>query len=70
MAAPARTSPVIIARLNREINAILTTPDMREAMMLQSFVAEPSSPADLVRQIGGDLKKWRSIVAAAGSAKP
>ena len=42
-----------------EMNAILTTPDMREAMMQESFVAEPSSPAALAGRISADLEKWR-----------
>jgi tripartite-type tricarboxylate transporter receptor subunit TctC len=68
MAAPAGTPPDIVAKLSGELNAVLTTPDVREAMMRESFVAEPSSPSGLAARISADLEKWRDIVAAARSA--
>jgi tripartite-type tricarboxylate transporter receptor subunit TctC len=68
MAAPAGTSPDIIAKLSSELNAVLTTPDVREAMMHESFIAEPSSPSGLAGRISADLEKWRGIVAAARAA--
>ncbi len=69
MAAPAGTPPKIIARLNSELVALLNTADMRDAMLRQSFVAEPCSPDALASRIEADLVKWRDIVATAGSAK-
>jgi tripartite-type tricarboxylate transporter receptor subunit TctC len=70
IAAPAGTSLGIIAKLNSELTAILTAPDMRDAMMRQSFVAEPSSPDALARRISADLEKWRKVVAVAASSTP
>jgi tripartite-type tricarboxylate transporter receptor subunit TctC len=63
MAAPAHTPPPIIARLNSELVSILSTADMREDMLRQSFVAESSSPEALARRIAADMDKWRSVVA-------
>ena len=68
MAAPAGTPRDIVGKLNSEINAVLATPDMQDAMMRESFVAEPSSPAALANRIGADMEKWRSVVAAARTA--
>jgi tripartite-type tricarboxylate transporter receptor subunit TctC len=70
IAAPAGTSPSIVARLNSELAAILTAPDMRDALMRQSFVAEPSSPDALSRRISADLEKWREVVSTAASVTP
>lgn len=70
MAAPARTPPDIVAKLNAALVSILNSADMREAMLRQSFVAESSSPEALAHRIGADMEKWRPIVAAAGPAKP
>jgi tripartite-type tricarboxylate transporter receptor subunit TctC len=68
MAAPAGTPPDIIGKLNREISAVLATLDTRDAMMRESFIAEPSSSADLASRIGADMEKWRSVVATARAA--
>lgn len=70
IAAPAGTSPAIIASLNSELAAILNAPDMRDALMRQSFVAEPSSPDALSRRISADLEKWRNVVSTAASVTP
>jgi tripartite-type tricarboxylate transporter receptor subunit TctC len=63
MAAPANTPPPIIARLNRELVSILSTADMREDMLRQSFLAESSSPEALAGRIAVDMDKWRGVVA-------
>jgi tripartite-type tricarboxylate transporter receptor subunit TctC len=68
MAAPAGTPPNIVAKLSSELNAVLTTPDVCEAMMRESFIAEPSSPSGLASRISADLEKWRGIVANARAA--
>jgi tripartite-type tricarboxylate transporter receptor subunit TctC len=67
-AAPAGTPADIVTKLNSEINVILATPDMHDAMMRESFVAEPSSSAALAGRISADMEKWRSVVAAARAA--
>ncbi len=69
MAAPAGTPPQIVARLNSELVALLNTAEMREAILRQSFIAEPSSPDALGQRVEADMTKWRDIVARAGSAK-
>jgi tripartite-type tricarboxylate transporter receptor subunit TctC len=70
MAAPQRTPPDIVAKLNGALVSMLSSADMREAMLRQSFVAESSSPDALASRIGADMEKWRPIVAAAGPATP
>lgn len=65
MAAPAGTPPAIVAKLNSELGAVLTSPETRDAMMRESYIAEPSAPGELASRIKGDLEKWRTIVAAA-----
>jgi tripartite-type tricarboxylate transporter receptor subunit TctC len=68
MAAPAGTRSEIVGMLNSEINTVLATADTRDAMMRESFVAEPSSPAALAGRIAADMEKWRTVVAAARAA--
>lgn len=66
MAAPVGTPPAIIAKLNREMTAVLSSPDIREALLKHGTVAEPGPPADLARQIETDLKKWRDVAVKVG----
>ncbi len=66
MAAPAGTSPIIIAKLNREVTAFLNAPEAREALAQQGFLPEPGPPSYLAGRIGGDLRKWKNVVAQSG----
>ena len=64
--APAATSPAIIARLNREIGAVLADPDVRAAFAKHGVEPEASSPAALGARIRADLLKWREVITTAG----
>ncbi len=66
IAAPVGTSPALVAKLNREITAILTSMEVRDALLKQGMVAEPGLPADLARRIEADLKKWGDLVTNVG----
>ena len=68
MAAPAGVPSKVAGKITREISDILSTTDMRDAMMHESFVVEPSSPADLAGRIGAGMEKWRNVVTAARAA--
>jgi tripartite-type tricarboxylate transporter receptor subunit TctC len=63
VAAPAGTPPGVVARLNREITAILNEPDTKAAFAQQAFVTEPGPPDYLAGRIGGDPKLWQAVVA-------
>jgi tripartite-type tricarboxylate transporter receptor subunit TctC len=64
--APAAVSPAIVARLNREVTAILNEPDVRAALAKQGVEAEPGSSEALGARIRDDLKKWRDVITSAG----
>jgi tripartite-type tricarboxylate transporter receptor subunit TctC len=66
IAAPAGTPAPIIARLNREVTAILAEPDTIKALALQGVQAESSTPEALDARIRADIEKWRDVVAKAG----
>jgi len=63
---PAATPAAIVSRLNREIKAILATPEGKEAMMKQGVDAETSTPEELHARIGTEIAKWRDIIAKYG----
>jgi tripartite-type tricarboxylate transporter receptor subunit TctC len=63
---PSATPPVIIARLNREVRALLKEPETLAAFAQQGVDAEPSTPEELAHRIKADVAKWRDVVAGAG----
>jgi tripartite-type tricarboxylate transporter receptor subunit TctC len=64
--APAAVSPAIVARLNREVGAVLADPKVRATFAKNGIEAEASSPAALGARIRADLIKWREVVTTAG----
>jgi tripartite-type tricarboxylate transporter receptor subunit TctC len=64
--APAAASPAIVARLNREVGAVLADPEVRAALAKNGIEAEASSPAALGARIRADVKKWRDVITSAG----
>jgi tripartite-type tricarboxylate transporter receptor subunit TctC len=63
---PAATPPAIVARLNREVRALLKEPPTIAAFAQQGVDAEPSTPEELARRIQVDVVKWRDVIAGAG----
>ncbi len=63
--APARTSPLIVERLNREIVAALAAPELKEALIAQGFEPAADTPAAFAARIRSDTEKWRRVIAAA-----
>jgi len=66
MVAPAAAPPAIVARLNREVGAVLDDPDVRAALTKNGIKAEASSPAALGARIRADVTKWRDVITSAG----
>ncbi len=66
MGAPAKTPPEIIARLNKEINAVLAEPETRKRLI--ELGGEPliTAPGDFGAMIKAETEKWEKVVASAG----
>ena len=64
--APAATSPAIIARLNREIGAVLADPEVRAAFANHGVEPQAGTPAALGARIRADVAKWRDVIISAG----
>jgi tripartite-type tricarboxylate transporter receptor subunit TctC len=60
--APAGTPPEAIARLNSEINTILSTPVMRERLQTMGFESVAATPAELGRAVREDLQRLGPVV--------
>jgi tripartite-type tricarboxylate transporter receptor subunit TctC len=66
MGAPAKTPPEVIARLNKEINAVLAEPETRKRLI--ELGGEPliTTPDDFAAMIKAETEKWEKVVRSAG----
>jgi tripartite-type tricarboxylate transporter receptor subunit TctC len=64
--APAGTPDAIVARLNRDMAAILSNPETAEALRQQGFEPEPGPPETLSARIRSETEMWRGLVAKTG----
>ncbi len=56
----------LVARINREINAILNVAEMREQLSRQGADPRTGTPEEFAAAMANDMKKWAKVVAAAG----
>ncbi len=63
---PARTPPEIVAKFNAALNASLTDPKVRDALLVQGLEAEPGPPEALTARTRADTQLWRDVIAKAG----
>jgi tripartite-type tricarboxylate transporter receptor subunit TctC len=56
----------IVARLNREVNALLKRPDVIEKLQSYGYSPEGSTPERLLEVNRADLELWRKLVKEAG----
>jgi len=64
--APAGTPPAVLARLNKEVNAILHEDGAIAALGKIGVEAEPSSQDEFAARLAAEIKKWREVIVAAG----
>jgi tripartite-type tricarboxylate transporter receptor subunit TctC len=62
MIGPANMPKDVVARLNREIVAILSQKDVIDTMLSQGTVPTPSSPEEFTAYMKSELKKWGDVV--------
>ena len=63
--APAKTPPVIVARLQKEIARVVQTPEVKERFAAMGLDPVGGSSADLARQVERDIEKWTAVAKAA-----
>jgi tripartite-type tricarboxylate transporter receptor subunit TctC len=64
--APTGTSPEIIERLNREVNAALADPAVRARMAELGSEPLPGSPGEFAKLVAEETEKWSKVVKFAG----
>jgi tripartite-type tricarboxylate transporter receptor subunit TctC len=70
LAAPAKTPPDIVAKLNLEITRILQDKDVIERMKNNDFNPTGSTPEQLARFIQLEIDKWAKVIKSAGVQAP
>lgn len=63
--APAQTPPAVVERLNRELNAVLSSDEVRVKMQEQGAVGGSGSPAEFARFVQREQERYARIVKAA-----
>jgi tripartite-type tricarboxylate transporter receptor subunit TctC len=63
--APSSTPSELVARLNAEINQILSLPDVKQVMLEQGAEAAPDTPQQFASFIQSEAGKWSKVVKTA-----
>jgi len=66
LARAAGTPRPIVERLNREVRAALTLPDVKQKLLEGGNVAIPSTPDEMREKVAADMARWRKVIDAAG----
>jgi tripartite-type tricarboxylate transporter receptor subunit TctC len=65
--APAGTPKDIVQRLNREVNAIVASSEIRDKLLGLGMEPMPGSPEDFTARQAADIAKWKKVVADSGA---
>ena len=65
---PAKLPPEIVARVNRDLNAVLKRPEVREQIERQSFEVQGSTPEEMGAFVREQLDVWKTAVKDSGIA--
>jgi tripartite-type tricarboxylate transporter receptor subunit TctC len=67
ISAPANTPQPVIDRLNREINAVLQTPEVKEQLASNGVIPQGSTPAQMAALIRSESTKWKKVIEVSGA---
>jgi tripartite-type tricarboxylate transporter receptor subunit TctC len=67
--APAGTPQAVIDTLNRGLQEVLATPDVKARLLDLGIEAKPSTPAEINARMQADIQKWGQVIERAGIAK-
>jgi tripartite-type tricarboxylate transporter receptor subunit TctC len=60
--APARTPHAVVERLNREVNAILAQPELRDCVATLGASVVGGTPEQFAQFMGGEAAKWGKLI--------
>lgn len=67
--APAGTPAEAVSVLNRALQEILATPDVKKRLLELGIEAKAGTPEELSARLKGDIEKWSRVIERAGIAK-
>jgi tripartite-type tricarboxylate transporter receptor subunit TctC len=62
IAAPAKTPRPIVERLNKEVNAALASPEVRQRLQGLGVEAQGSTPGEFREFLVAEIAKWRDVI--------
>ena len=66
---PKDTPKEIVDTMNKAIREVLATPELKAQYEKVGVEAHPSTPAELLARLTGDIKKWDEVITKAGIEK-
>ena len=66
LAAPAKTPPAIVARLNREIAAVVNTDAVKDRMRTMGNIAKTGSPEEFTQTVAEYVARWTGVIQQLG----
>jgi len=69
LAAPARTPPAVLRKLNAEIAAVVALPEIQQKFLALGVTARRNTPAEMAALLKTDIAWWRDVIAQAGIEK-
>ena len=64
---PAKTPQAVVDRLNREINAVLQTPEVREQLTTSGVIPHGSTQASMIALVRTEAAKWKKVIEFSGA---
>jgi tripartite-type tricarboxylate transporter receptor subunit TctC len=62
IAAPANTPPAVVAKLNKTLNDIMDTPEMRAKMREQGAEIITTTPAEFGSFVAAEFARWKKVI--------
>jgi len=66
LAAPAKTPPAIVARLNREVAAAVNTDAVKERMRAMGNIAKAGTPEEFTQTVAEYVARWTGVIQQLG----
>lgn len=67
--APKGTPKDVVDAMNAAMHEVLALPDLKASFAKVGVVAQASTPAELMKRLTDDIKKWDAVIAKAGIPK-
>ena len=65
LAVPSKTPRDVVMRLNKELQAVLSQPDVKKRLGDLSLYAQGSTPEQAAEILNADIRKWTDVISKA-----